>query len=199
MPTDHDPIRRAMFAAIAAAAPLGTVAAPATARTGAAPSGARSLVAYFSRSGNTRVIAGVIHRGLDSDLLEIQPATPYPEDYFETVEQARKERDGATLPALRTPPTDLASYDTLFPGFPIWGETVPPVVRSFLSTLDLSGKTVIPFLTHGGYGPGDSRSVLTRLAARATLLPSFVMEADQERRTTERVTQWLEKTSPARP
>ena len=45
MPTDHDPIRRAMFAAIAAAAPLGTVAAPATARTGAAPSGARSLVA----------------------------------------------------------------------------------------------------------------------------------------------------------
>lgn len=56
-------------------------------------SGSRILVAYFSRSGNTRVVAGLIQRGLGADLFEIRPAYPYPEDYLQTVEQARQERD----------------------------------------------------------------------------------------------------------
>src|SRR3954464_6042720 len=55
--------------------------------------GSKILVAYFSRSGNTRVIAGTIHRALGTDLFEIRPAQPYPEDYEETVERARVERD----------------------------------------------------------------------------------------------------------
>ena len=64
--------------------------------TGAQPTGmpqsagSKSLVAYFSRSGNTRVIAGTIHRALGADLFEIRPAQPYPEDYEQTVEQARR-------------------------------------------------------------------------------------------------------------
>jgi protein involved in ribonucleotide reduction len=54
---------------------------------------AKSLVAYFSRSGNTQVVAGLLHRALHVDLLKIEPATPYPEDYLETVEMAQRERD----------------------------------------------------------------------------------------------------------
>jgi len=57
--------------------------------------GSTTLGAYFSRSGNTRVIAGTIQRAQNAMLFEIQPARPYPEDYLETVEQARRERNGA--------------------------------------------------------------------------------------------------------
>ncbi|WP_311969628.1 flavodoxin [Pseudomonas baltica] len=154
-------------------------------------SGSRILVVYFSRSGNTRVIAGLIQRGLQADLFEISPSTPYPEDYLETVEQARKERDSGFEPALQTRIGDLADYDTVYLGFPIWGETAPPVVRSFLKTHDLTGKTLIPFITHGGYGLGDSHCVLKTHAPRAKLADGFVMEGEQERKTMERVTAWL--------
>ena len=101
----------------------------------------KSLIAYFSRSGNTRVIAWRIHRALDAgDLFEIEPARGCPEDYFATVEQARQERDNGYEPPLKTRIPGVADYGTLFLGFPIWGETAPPVIRSFLSTYDLSGK-----------------------------------------------------------
>lgn len=151
----------------------------------------KTLVAYFSRSGNTRVVAGVIQRARKAQLFEIVPAADYPEDYLATVAQARKERDAGFEPALAARVTNLATYDTLFLGFPIWGETASPVIRSFLSAHDLSGKTLIPFITHSGYGPGSSRAVLARHAPKARLREGFIIEMDQERRTMERVTQWL--------
>lgn len=153
--------------------------------------GSRLLVAYFSRSGNTRVVAGLIHRSLGTDLFEIRPATPYPEDYLETVELARHERDSGREHALEAKVSNIADYDTVFLGFPIWGETAPPVIRAFLSAHDLSGKTLVPFVTHGGYGLGNSRSVLASHAPKARLRDGFVMEADQERRTMNQVNSWL--------
>ena len=149
------------------------------------------LVAYFSRSGNTRVIAGLLQRSLGADLFEILPATPYPEDYLATVEQARQERDKGVEPALKNRVPDITRFATIFLGLPIWGETVPPIVRSFLSVHDLSGKTLIPFITHGGYGLGSSESVIARYAPKATLRPAFSMQADQERRTMNLVNAWL--------
>ncbi|NJD85038.1 flavodoxin [Candidatus Erwinia dacicola] len=112
----------------------------------------RVLVAYFSRSGNTRVITGVIHRSLNTDLFEIEPATPYPEDYFQTVEQAKNERERGVKPALKNSVADIARYETVYLGFPIWGTSVPPVVQAFLSNHNFAGKLLIPFITHGGYG-----------------------------------------------
>lgn len=160
--------------------------------------GSRKLVAYFSRSGNTRVVAGLIHRTQRTDLFEILPATAYPEDYLETVEQARKESSSGYEPALASRVGNLANYDTVYLGFPIWGETAPPVIRSFLSAHDLSGKTVIPFVTHGGYGLGNSLSVLSSHAPRARLVDGFTMEADRERRTMEQVTSWLSSSTSSR-
>jgi flavodoxin len=149
------------------------------------------LVAYFSRSGNTRVIAGQIRRAHGARLFEIVPTTPYPEDYEATVRQAQQERDSGFQPPLSATVPDFASCRVMFLGFPIWGMSVPPVVRSFLARHDTAGKTVVPFITHGGYGRGDSASVLNALAPRARLLEGFVIEADQERRTLEQVTRWL--------
>lgn len=190
MTSAHDSIRRAVIAALVAL-PLGAAAGSNTQAAKMRRVGSRTLVAYFSRSGNTRVIAGLIHRERGTDLFEIRPASPYPEDYEQTVEQARKESESGYEPALEANVPAMASYDTVFLGLPIWGTTVPPVIRSFLAAHDLSGKTLIPVITHGGYGPGNSKSVLASDARKAQLLDGFIMEMDQEKRTMERVTSWL--------
>jgi flavodoxin len=161
-------------------------------------SASRALVAYFSRTGNTRVIAGQIRRARAAGLFEIRPAEPYPEDYEETVAQARRERDAGYEPPLQDTVPGLADYDTVFLGLPVWGGTAPSVIRSFLSAHDLSGKTLVPFITHGGYGRGQSMQVIRSHAPRARLLEGFTMEADQERRTLETVTQWLRDIPPGR-
>lgn len=190
MSSPSSPLRRTLMTAFATL-PLTVLAATSGAGGEQRRVGSRTLVAYFSRSGNTRVIAGLIHRSRHTDLFEIRPATPYPEDYLETVEQARQERDSGRIRALAANVANMADYDTVFLGFPIWGETAPPIIRAFLSTHDLSGKTLIPFATHGGFGLGNSQSVLASHAPKARLRPGFVMEADQERRTMNQVSDWL--------
>lgn len=149
------------------------------------------MVACFSRSGNTRVVAGLIHRSMPSDLFQVEPAIDYPADYLETVAKARQERDDGVEPALRTRIVDIDRYDTVYLGFPIWGETAPPIIRSLLSQHDMSGKTIVPFITHGGYGVGSGLRVLARHAPNARILEAFVMQADQERKTMESVNAWL--------
>jgi flavodoxin len=169
---------------------IGTAACPALAQELLAPS-SRTLVAFFSRTGNTRVIAGQIRRAHSADIFEIVPATPYPEDYQETVRQAQRERDSGFEPRLRETVRAIAAYDVVFLGFPIWATTAPSVIRAFLSNHDLSGKTLVPFITHGGYGLGSSLSVVRAHAPEARLIEGFALEADQERRTLEQVTSWL--------
>lgn len=179
-----------------ASLPLGSCAAGTGSSGEMRQGGSRTLVAYFSRSGNTRVVAGLIHRELGADLFEIRPASPYPEDYLATVEQARQERDRNFEPILEAKVSNMAAYDTVYLGFPVWGETTPPVIRSFLKVHDLSGKTLIPFVTHGGYGLGNSQSVLASHAPKAELRRGFSLEADQERKTMNRVKSWLSEIDP---
>ncbi len=117
MPPPPDRTRRAVMTALASL-PLGGCAASSGGGGEARQVGSRRLVAYFSRSGNTRVVAGLIHRGLGTDLFEIRPASPYPEDYLATVEQARRERDRGFEPELEAKVANMAAYDTVYLGFP---------------------------------------------------------------------------------
>ncbi|WP_018897905.1 flavodoxin [Rhizobium sp. 2MFCol3.1] len=150
-----------------------------------------TLVVYFARTGNTTVIAKQIRRSKNADLAEIIPVDPYPEDYKETVSQASRETEAGYLPPLKPLTVEVARYDTLYLGFPIWGMTAPPVIRSFLRSNSLAGKTIYLFITHGGYGLGSSIEVLHSHLDGAKMQPAFSMEADQERRTLEQVTGWL--------
>lgn len=151
------------------------------------------LVACFSRSGNTRVVAGLIQRALKADFFEIAPAVAYPEDYLQTVDMARQERDDGRPREVTGTVADLQRYRTVYLGFPIWGETAPPVIKGFLAAHDLSGKTLVPLITHGGYGLGSSLDVLRKLAPRARLQDGFVMQGEQERRTMNQVNDWLRR------
>lgn len=192
MPSFHDQTRRALMTSLAGLS-LGSAAQTGDTSNagGTRQATSRILVAYFSRSGNTRVVAGLIQRSLDANVFEIRPAKPYPEDYLATVEQARQESGRGFEPALQATAPGIERYGTVLLGFPIWGQTAPPVIRSFLSAHELAGKTLIPFITHGGYGLGDSQAVIARHAPRALLRPAFSMQADQERQTMERVNDWL--------
>ncbi|WP_395398184.1 flavodoxin [Novosphingobium sp. BL-8A] len=153
--------------------------------------GSKTLIAYVTRSGNTRVIAETLQRALNADLFDIRPARAYPADYEQHVAQATRERDSGLEPPLAGRVENIASYDEIFLGFPIWGETTPATVRSFLTVHDLTGKTLRPFITHGGYGAGNSMSVVENHARGARIQEPFVMEADQERRTLNQINSWL--------
>lgn len=76
------------------------------------------------------------------------------------------------------------------PGLPVWGETPPPMVRSLPSAHDLSAKTLIPFISHAGYGSGSSEHLIAQHAPKATLRPAFSMQADPKRRTMNLVDAW---------
>ena len=154
---------------------------------------AKTLVAYFSRTGNTRLVARQVRRATMADLFEIEPADPYPEDYGETVAQAQKEQDAGFEPPLKTTVPNIAAYQTVFLGFPIWGMNAPTVIKSFLSRHDLAGKTLVPLITHGGYGLGRSLATVAAGAPRARRVQGFSMQAEQEREVLAKVTGWLGK------
>jgi flavodoxin len=192
MPSSRLSRREALRRSILLPVTAGSIVSAGPSVAGPRPSNTKVLVAYFSRTGNTRVIAGQVRRALDADLFEIQPAEAYPDEYEATVRRAQRERDAGHEPPLKAALPDIASHEAVFLGFPVWGMTTPPVIRSFLSGHDLSGKTLVPFVTHGGYGLGNSLAVVAEHAPQARLLEGFAMRADQERETLAQVTRWLD-------
>lgn len=177
--------RRATMAAIAT-----STAGISTASAQGKPRSSR-LVAFMSRSGNTCVIAGQIRRFHCADIFEIMSAQAYPEDYLQTVNQAAAETSEGFVPPLKELVPNFASYEVIYLGFPIWGMTAPPLILSFLLNHDLSGKRLIPFITHGGYGVGQALQVIAEHAPGAHIDEPFVIQRDQERDTLERVSRRL--------
>ena len=129
------------------------------------------LVVYFSRTGeeynvgtitkgNTAIVAEMIAQKTGADTFEVKAATPYPDDYQACTELAKQELESNARPAFAKNIDNLAQYDTVFVGFPIWWGAVPRVMMTFLESNDFSGKTIIPFCTHGGSGlAGTEREV----------------------------------------
>lgn len=114
------------------------------------------LVAYYSYSGNTKKVAEAIHQKVGGEIFEIKAEGTYPDDYHQMTEQAKKEIEDGYRPQLTTSVADISQYDVIFLGSPIWWGTITPQVSSFIESYDLSGKTIIPFVTHGGGGKSRS-------------------------------------------
>ena len=124
------------------------------------------LVAYFSWSpnGNTRVMAQIIQDRTGADIFEIVPVNDYPTDYNACVQQARTESQNNHRPAIKNNVENIGDYDIIFVGSPSWWSTVAPPVATFLSTHDLNGKTIIPFITHEGSRMGRSVDDIKKLS-----------------------------------
>ncbi|MCJ7935729.1 MAG: flavodoxin [Chryseobacterium sp.] len=165
------------------------------------------LIVYWSRTKNTKAVAEIIHKKVGGDLVALELVTPYPEDYQTTVHQVAKENETGFLPPLKTKIDSIEKYDVVFVGFPTWGMQLPPPVKSFLNQYNLSGKTVVPFNTNGGYGIGSSFETVKKLCPSSTLPEGFstkggverdgilfVMEGNKEKQVQIEVQKWLKKT-----
>jgi flavodoxin len=151
----------------------------------------QNLIVYYSRSGNTRRIANLIHQQVGGTLHEIQPEEPYPGSYNATVDQAKKEIQAGYKPALRSTLDDIESYDTVFVGSPNWWDTIAPPVATFLSEYDLSGKTIVPFCTHGGGGLGRIGQDIAKQSPQSTVLSSFEIYGSGGGNAQVKVSAWL--------
>lgn len=124
----------------------------------------KTLVAYFSASGVTARAAKEIAAACGADLYEIAPQTPYTAadlDWTNKKSRSSEEmNDPACRPAVAKPAADMAQYDTVFVGFPIWWYVEPRIVDTFLESSDFSGKTLIPFATSGGSGIAKAEASL---------------------------------------
>lgn len=138
------------------------------------------LIIYLSRTNNTKAIAEIIHQELGGDLVALELENPYPEDYDAIVKQVAEENETGFLPPLKTK-VEVDKYDTIFLGFPTWGMQLPPPMKSFLQQYDLSGKTVIPFNTNGGYGVGSSFETVEELCPDANIPEGFSIKGGIER------------------
>jgi len=151
------------------------------------------LVAYFSHSGNTRLVAEQICGLMGGDLFEIESVHKYPTDYDAVVEEARKELKAAVRPALRHQPKDPGSYDVILIGFPNWWGTFPMPVATFLTENDWSGKTLAPFCTHEGSRMGKSASDLAKLCPGSKVLEGLALRGGSVKIAGDEIKRWVEK------
>lgn len=112
----------------------------------------KMLVVYYGWSnGNTERVAEMLADAAGADICRIETKDPYPEDYDETVALAKRQVEAGFEPELKPLGEDLASYDAVAVGSPLWWYTMAPAVRSFLAGQSWEGKTVIPFVTDAGW------------------------------------------------
>lgn len=136
------------------------------------------LVAYFSATGTTKGVAQQIADGLSCDLYEITPQDPYTDadlNYSDTSSRTTSEmNDENARPAISGAVSNMAQYDVVFLGFPIWWYVAPTIVNTFLESYDFSGKTIVPFATSGGSGMGKTNEKLAPSCPGAKLLSGKV-------------------------
>lgn len=150
------------------------------------------LVAYFSWSGNTKSVAEKIHSQVGGDIFKIEPVTPYPSDYNETAYGiAKEQKDKGIHPPIKN--TDVSSYDVIFVGTPAWWYTMAPPVMTFLSENNFEGKTIVPFVTHGGGGGYTIDKDMANLAKGAKVLSPFVVYGKGGASVDKDLAEWINK------
>lgn len=144
----------------------------------------KTLVAYFSASGETAKLAKTIAQVTGGDLFEIKPETPYTAadlDWRDKHSRSTLEmNDEKSRPAIANCVQDMASYETIFVGFPIWWYQAPRIIETFLESYDFTGKTLIPFATSGGSEMGKTESILKSICPAAVWLPGKRMGSNED-------------------
>lgn len=134
----------------------------------------KKLVAYFSASGITKKVAKQIVALEEADIYEIKPKVPYSEadlDWMNKSSRSSKEMNNLSYrPEIADTPLDIAQYDTIYLGFPIWWYIAPTIVNTFLEKHDFSGKKIILFATSGGSGLGKTAEHLKPSVSKDTTI-----------------------------
>ena len=157
---------------------------------------ASAAYAGYIEKGNTAMMAAVIADITDGDLFEITTVTPYPEDYASMLRVAQEEIDTDARPELAAKVENMADYDIIFIGYPIWHGRMPQAIYSFIESHDLTGKTVIPFNTHEGSGQSGTQRVIEAALPGSTVLQGLAIQGkvaqEDPERTKALIEPWLE-------
>lgn len=158
-----------------------------------ASTGASIIINNGNRRGTTQVVADYIQSAVGGDIHLIETSDPYPVDFDDVRDLNHSEQANGTRPALKSRIENMAQYETVFIGYPVWATTVPQAVRSFLEAYDFAGKTVVPFCTHDGYGAGSSYRAVQDAVSGATVPDGLALLASDVPSSESRVREWLEQ------
>lgn len=142
--------------------------------------------------GNTQYVAMLISDYTSGDLFRIEPVTPYTTDHDALTDQALEEQESGARPEIKDPLESIDDYDVIFVGYPIWWGDMPQILYTFLESYDFSGKTVIPFSTHGGSGlAGTVETITDKLDGANVLDNAFTMSRNDMESAPDEVRSWL--------
>lgn len=146
----------------------------------------KALVAYFSASGVTAKVAKNMAFSAGADLYEIKPAVPYSRADLNWMDKQSRSsvemRDHSSRPALADTDADIAAYDTIFIGFPIWWYIAPTIINTFLEAYDFNGKKIVLFATSGGSGFGKAVQSLQPSAPGAKIIAGEILNGNPNKK-----------------
>ncbi|MEP7765928.1 flavodoxin [Sanguibacter sp. 25GB23B1] len=159
----------------------------------ASPPNSATLLVYFSRPGenywygerrdlevgNTQVLATMITDRIACDTYRIEEADPYPANYDQTVARNVLEQDQDARPAIASTLPDVTGYDTVILASPIWNVRPPMIMSTFVESVPLEGKRVLPVTTHAMSGLGRSIEIYTELANSAMIGDGLAVQGEE--------------------
>ncbi|MBP5541824.1 MAG: NAD(P)H-dependent oxidoreductase [Bacteroidales bacterium] len=151
----------------------------------------KTLVLYYSLTGNTQAVAEEIANRLGSDIEGIACVDPYDTNFQACIQRCMQEREQGVLPDIQPVNADLSQYDIIFIGYPVWFGTYAPPVITFLNNADLSGKKIVPFCTFGSGGLESSIADLKAAEPDAEILPGYGVRAARLEAMPQEVEQFL--------
>ena len=155
--------------------------------------GGKVLIAFFSWSGNTRDIAHNIHSRIDADIVELTPVDPYSDDYSTVLMEAQEDQHRQARPELNEHIDNMAQYDIILLGYPNWWASIPMPIATFLESYDFSGKTIIPFCSHGGGRFGQSLTAIAKLAPDSVIGEGLSVHYSGDSTLDDDISEWLRK------
>jgi flavodoxin len=144
--------------------------------------------------GNTQYVAYLIQKNTGADIFRIEPKTPYPTNHKVLIDLAKAEQNNKARPELAAKVANLEQYNVVFLGYPTWWADMPMILYSFLGSHNLSGKTVIPFNTHGGSGFSNTINTIAALQPKANVIKNgFTVSRDTVQNCADDVAAWVKK------
>lgn len=141
--------------------------------------------------GNTQYMAQVIQETTGADIFRIEPKTPYPTDHSTLVSLASDEKSDRARPEIAEQITGFDQYDTVFIGYPIWWSDMPMILYTFFDTYDFSGKTIVPFSTHGGSSFAGTPATIASLEPNAAILDGLTISRNHIQDAEQEIINWV--------
>ncbi|MCC8171577.1 MAG: flavodoxin [Parabacteroides sp.] len=158
-----------------------------------ANTGASRVISNGKLYGNTEYIAHLIREATGGNLFAIKTERTYPSPHRALIDAAKKEAEAKQHPRLTTHISNLKDYDIIFVGYPNWWYDMPMAIYSFFDEYDFSGKTVIPFVTHGGSRFSQSVETIAEMEQNAKVIKGPSVAARNVPEAKEEVVKWLEE------